>query len=80
MKRILSIDYGTVRIGLAWSDTLQMVALPLTAVRAQPTPDQTIDTIFQTAPLAELELIVIGLPLLLSGKDSSTTKQVRSFC
>ena len=79
MKRILGIDYGTVRIGLALSDPMQILASPLGTVDAQNTLEKSAAAVLQCAPLPALEAVVVGLPLLLSGKESATTQEVRAF-
>lgn len=77
MGRILGIDFGLKRIGLARSDPSKLIASPLKTLQAAKTLEQTIALILQE--LTEIEAIVVGLPLLLSGKDSETTKTVRQF-
>lgn len=77
MGRVLGIDFGMKRIGLARSDPMKMIASPLKTIQAGKTLSDTADLVVKE--LAEIELIVLGLPLLLSGKDSDTTKTVREF-
>lgn len=77
MGRVLGIDFGTKRIGLARSDLSRLIASPLKTIQAGKTLDDTIKLILQE--LTDIEQIVVGLPLLLSGKDSETTQQVRRF-
>lgn len=75
MGRVLGIDFGIKRIGLALSDPLQVLAFPLKTIQALRPLEQTVALILQE--LAEIDTIVLGLPLLLSGKDSDITKIVR---
>lgn len=77
MGRVLGIDFGMKRIGLARSDPMKMIASPLKTIQAGKTLGDTADLVIKE--LAEVELIILGLPLLLSGKDSDTTKMVRTF-
>ena len=77
MGRVLGIDFGMKRIGLALSDPSQIIASPLKTIQAAKTLEQTIDLILKE--LEGVETIVLGLPLLFSGKDSSTTETVRKF-
>ena len=79
MKRILGIDYGKARIGLALSDLTQTLASPLAKIQAAQTPEETIKAILAKIATHEVEAIVLGLPLLLSGKESATTQAVRDF-
>ncbi|MCB1107720.1 MAG: Holliday junction resolvase RuvX [Chlamydiia bacterium] len=77
MGRVLGIDFGTKRIGLARSDPMKMIASPLKTIIAGKTLEETADLI--TKECDEIETIVLGLPLLLSGKDSDTTTAVRKL-
>ena len=77
MGRVLGVDFGMKRIGLALSDPMKMIASPLKTVQAGKTLEDTVDLIVKECD--EIETIVVGLPLLLSGKDSDTTLMVRKF-
>ena len=77
MGRILGIDFGLKRIGLALSDPLKIIASPIKTVQFSTSLDFTVEIILKE--LTQVEKIVLGLPLLLSGKDSETTKLVRKF-
>jgi len=77
MGRVLGIDFGMKRIGLARSDPRKIIASPLKTVLAGKTLEATADLIMKEC--GDVETIVLGLPLLLSGKDSETTTTVRKF-
>lgn len=77
MGRVLGIDFGMKRIGLARSDSRKIIASPLKTVLAGKTLEATADLIMKEC--GDVETIVLGLPLLLSGKDSETTTTVRKF-
>lgn len=77
MGRILGIDFGMKRIGLARSDPMKMIASPFKTIQAGKNLGETVD--FVIKELEGIELIVLGLPLLLSGRDSDTTRKVREF-
>ncbi|GAB3236454.1 Holliday junction resolvase RuvX [Algoriphagus aestuariicola] len=72
MPRVLAIDLGTKRTGLAVTDPLQIVANPL----------ETIETgqlmLFLKAYCAkeEVEALVLGLPTRLNGEDNEMTPKV----
>lgn len=75
MKRILAIDYGKKRVGLAMTDLMQMLAIPL----------DTIDTskifsylkqLFEKEPI---ELVILGMPLNMDGNDTDATPLVKAF-
>ncbi|MDJ0652280.1 MAG: Holliday junction resolvase RuvX [Simkaniaceae bacterium] len=74
---MLGIDFGMKRIGLARSDPMKMIASPLKIIFAGKSLEETADLILKE--LEDVETIILGLPLLLSGKDSETTLAVRKF-
>lgn len=77
--RILGIDYGDARIGLAFSDPSQTLASPFQVVRTQKNLADTVNAILEATKTYTFEKIVVGLPLLLSGKESAMTTSVRAF-
>lgn len=77
MGRILAIDYGKKRIGLAISDSKKTIALPMKTIDTRKT--ETIAEIKKIVHEYEIEEIVIGLPLLLGGEEGSRAKDVRAF-
>ncbi|MFZ4764391.1 MAG: Holliday junction resolvase RuvX [Roseimicrobium sp.] len=74
--RILGIDHGTVRIGLALSDDMAMFAHPLKTLDAHPDVELEIAAIIQQKRVGE---IVIGLPLRMSGERGSAAERVDQF-
>jgi putative holliday junction resolvase len=76
--RVLALDYGSARCGCAVSDPTGVLATPLEPVLA---PGSRRGLGRLRALVAELgaELIVVGLPLSLSGGDSAQTREARSF-
>lgn len=76
MSRILGIDHGTVRIGLALSDELQIFANPLKTLDAHPDVEEEIATIVRQKRVQE---VVIGLPLRMSGERGSAAERVERF-
>jgi putative holliday junction resolvase len=72
MARIIAIDYGLKRTGLAWTDPLQIIA---TALEAVATTD-LIGRIRQIVTNEQVETIVLGLAKRLDGSDTDTTKPV----
>ncbi|MBM3191831.1 MAG: Holliday junction resolvase RuvX [Chlamydiae bacterium] len=79
MKKIVGIDYGQVRMGLAISDANRCIALPLHTLTCPKDPQKKLDTLMKYLATLDFEKVVIGLPLLLNGKDSSLTQEVRQF-
>lgn len=75
MGRILAIDYGLKRTGLAVSDPMKIIASPLETI---PT-EELIQWISGYIKREEVERIVIGLPVNLNMKDTHTTNPVKKF-
>lgn len=75
MGRILAIDYGLKRTGLAVTDALRIIATPLDTVPSQ-TCISFLRTYFSREPVDE---IVIGMPRTLSNQDSEMAPHVRRF-
>lgn len=76
--RVLALDYGRARCGCAVSDPTGVLATPLDAI---PAPGSRRGRARLRALVAELAVqrIVIGLPLSLSGTDSTQTAETRAF-
>ena len=77
MFRIMCIDYGDVRLGIALSDPLQLISRPFSVlVNHDPAMFQQLKEIIQNEKVGK---IVLGLPLNLGGEDTPKTLQVRQF-
>jgi putative Holliday junction resolvase len=75
MGRILSIDYGKKRTGLAVTDPLQIIATALDVIDSG-TLLSYLKTYFQKEQVDE---IVIGLPVTLKNEENEMTSVVRSI-
>lgn len=75
MGKILAIDHGTKRIGLAITDQLQIIASGLDTIPAADI-EHVLDGLFHKE---DIEQVVVGLPLRLNAQDSDTTRRVREF-
>lgn len=76
MARILGIDFGTKRVGIALSDEEEKMAFPH-SVLENPKALEEIKRIIQEEKIAE---IALGLPLRLEDmQDTEMTKEVRAF-
>jgi putative Holliday junction resolvase len=76
MARILGIDHGTARIGLALSDEMALVASPLKTLDATAEPLREIAEIVRAR---QVEKIVVGLPLRMSGEHGEAAARVEKF-
>ncbi len=72
--RILALDHGTARIGCAMSDPSGTLATPLPVIEP-PEPRSVAELVAEH----EVELVVVGLPLHLSGEEGSQAALARSF-
>ncbi len=78
MTRILGIDYGKKRIGLALSDERGVFASPLKCVLAGTNPHKSALHILSAVdPHLPLKAIILGLPLLLNGKEGEMAHHAR---
>jgi putative Holliday junction resolvase len=84
-NRILGIDYGLSRIGLALSDENHLIAMPLMVVQASKKSEITVLTLIKTIQEINLKYqctiseIIIGLPLMMSGKTGFLADEVKHF-
>jgi putative Holliday junction resolvase len=75
MPRILAIDYGTKRVGLAVTDPLKIIASTLDTVHAK----DVIEYLKKYTSTEAVETFVVGLPKRLDGSDSESAVHVESF-
>ncbi len=74
-KRILAIDVGRKRIGVAQSDSLQMLASPIGTF----SPQEFYLKLESWLKTIEYESIVVGWPLTLAGTEGESVHMVKSF-
>ncbi len=76
MGRILGIDHGDVRIGIAMSDETAFLASPLTTIQnGKGAADEITALVIEHG----VEKIVIGLPLNMDGSAGPATEKTRAF-
>lgn len=75
MSRILAIDYGKKRTGLAVTDPLQLIANGLTTVETA----KLVDFLLSYMKTEKVERIVVGLPKQMNGQDSENMKNIVPF-
>jgi len=76
LKRVMGVDYGTTRVGLALSDPLQIIAQPLTTLLYKP---GIIGEITDIVHKEAVGLIVVGMPLNLKGQKGKKALEVEKF-
>jgi putative holliday junction resolvase len=77
-RRVMGLDVGSRRIGVALSDPTQLLASPFGTVQATP-PERAINEIVRLVEQYHVERLVVGLPLTLSGEIGPQAKQVQAF-
>lgn len=78
MSRVLGIDPGSVRIGLALSDPSGVIAQPVTVLtRRSPTEDMA--ALRRFIDEHEVDRVVIGLPRLMDGRLDAAAKTAQEF-
>jgi putative holliday junction resolvase len=76
MGRVLGIDYGDVRIGIAMSDETAFLASPLTTIQnGKNAADEVVALIRKHC----VETIIIGLPFNMDGTAGPAAEKVRVF-
>jgi putative Holliday junction resolvase len=76
--RVLALDYGAARTGVAVSDETGTIASPLTVVERVDTDAglaRLLDVIAQQAPA----VVVVGLPVSLDGREHAQAARTRAF-
>jgi len=75
MSRLLSIDYGKKRTGIAVSDPLQIIANGLTTVETS----RLLDFLADYLQKEEVSCIVVGLPRQMNNEPSENMKRIEPF-
>lgn len=75
MGRIIGIDYGRKRVGIAVTDPLQIICSPLTTVKAS-----EIETfLLKYIETESVEEIVVGYPVQMNNSPSESVKYINPF-
>ena len=77
-SRILAIDYGSKRIGLALSDPMQMFAKPLKVI-PNDSPESNLASLISLIDQNEVSLVVLGMPYSLEGSITARTEETLAF-
>jgi len=76
--RVMAIDYGGRRIGIAISDPLQLIAYPYKTIDRKKSSNY-IDDIKKIIKEKDVKSVVVGYPLTMSGNESEQTKLTLEF-
>lgn len=77
-KRLLGVDFGLKRVGIATCDSLHLLATPLPVVHTS-SMRETIDKVAAIAIEQSVGGIVVGLPLNLDGTESVQSGRAQAF-
>jgi len=77
MGRVLGLDPGTVRVGVAVSDALRITAQPHSSLDA--TDAGLVDRIGELVSELEVDVVVVGLPVSLDGSEGPAARSAREF-
>ncbi len=78
MNRILAIDYGDVRVGLALSDLTCTIAQPFKTLNYDDM-DHLINQLSEIITEKQVNKVVVGIPYNMKGDDTQQTTKVREF-
>jgi len=76
--RVLAVDYGGKRTGLAVSDPMRIVATPLDAVTSV-SLEETVESVAQVAGDKDAKVVLVGMPYLPNGHEGEQCARVRLF-
>jgi putative Holliday junction resolvase len=76
--RVLALDYGSARCGCALSDPTGTLATPIDPIE-RPATRRGFARLTELVRERDVERVVVGLPLGLSGADTAQTREARAF-
>ncbi|HSG80932.1 MAG TPA: Holliday junction resolvase RuvX [Gemmatimonadota bacterium] len=79
MSRVLALDYGERRIGVAVSDPTRLIAQPLPTILRRRGKRPPYTRILELIHEWEPATIVVGLPMEASGEEGAMAREARSF-
>ncbi|MBI3946473.1 MAG: Holliday junction resolvase RuvX [Armatimonadetes bacterium] len=77
--RVLAVDYGEKRIGLAISDPLEITANPLAVIERKGGRGEALEAIARVVRDEEVEEVVVGLPVHLDGARGPAAEAAQAF-
>jgi len=76
--RVLALDYGSARCGCALSDPTGAIVTPIEPIFS-PATRRGLQSLEALIRERDVDRVVVGLPLSLSGQDTSQTTEARAF-
>ena len=77
-SRVMAIDYGERKIGIAMTDSLRIISYPYKTIDRKKTPDY-VSEIKNIIGEKEIGAIVVGYPITMGGNESKQTKITSKF-
>lgn len=77
--KLMALDVGTKRIGIALADSFIKIAIPFTTVEVNNDVDSAIKQIIEIISKEEIDILVVGLPRNQSGEETSQTTYTKEF-
>jgi putative pre-16S rRNA nuclease len=77
--RVMAVDYGRRRIGIATSDPLRVVSKPRCVVAAGTPPERPTQELLKLVDELEPVVIVVGIPLNMDGTEGEMALEARRF-
>ena len=78
MPRVLAVDWGERRVGIAVSDPQGVIATGLTTLQVNG-EEQAVARVAEVVREQEAELVVVGMPLLMSGERGEAAEAAQRF-
>lgn len=78
MNRILAIDFGEVRVGLALSDLTRTISKPYKTLNYD-SMDHLFRQLLDIINDKQVNKVVVGIPYNMKGEDTKQTEKVRDF-
>ena len=77
--KLMALDVGTKRIGVALAESFIKIAIPFTTVEVNNDIDSAIKQIIEIISKEEIDVLVVGLPRNQSGEETSQTAYTKEF-
>lgn len=77
--KVLGVDFGKKRVGLAISDGEARIAFPLTTIQVRGGLRQTIQEVRRWIESERVGLVVVGLPLAMDGSQGAAARHATAF-
>lgn len=78
-KKIMALDVGTRRIGVALADSAIRIAIPFTTVEVAENIEDTVNELSKMMTLEDIDILVVGLPRNQSGEETAQSVYTKEF-